>query len=31
MFCLDKKMKLAIFENRTEEEGVQATWPGTGK
>jgi len=29
MICLDNKMKLVIFENRTEEESVQASWPGT--
>ncbi|XP_046449482.1 C-type lectin mannose-binding isoform-like [Daphnia pulex] len=29
MVCLDNKMKLAIFENRTEEESVQSAWPGT--
>ncbi|EFX88110.1 hypothetical protein DAPPUDRAFT_221339 [Daphnia pulex] len=26
MYCLDYKMKLIIFENRTEEEIVQKTW-----
>lgn len=30
MYCLDYKMKLIIFENRTEEEIVQKTW-GTRK
>ncbi len=26
MFCIDNKMKLISFENRTEEERVQAAW-----
>ncbi|XP_046449485.1 uncharacterized protein LOC124197941 isoform X2 [Daphnia pulex] len=26
MYCLDYKMKLVIFENRTEEEIIQKTW-----
>ncbi len=31
MFCLDNKMKLVTFENRTEEEFVQKIWSTRNK